>query len=161
MSKLYRQVTLVFLIKNDSILLAMKKRGFGKGRWNGVGGKLDPGETIEEAATREAKEEINVIVKDLKKVAIIDFYFKPNTPKESFNQQAHVYFCYKWDGIPEETEEMNPKWYKQDKIPYSKMWPDDRYWLPEVLKGKKINASFNFDEDDEVVKYEISDNKNI
>lgn len=32
------------------VLLGMKKRGFGAGKWNGFGGKVQPGETIEEAA---------------------------------------------------------------------------------------------------------------
>lgn len=155
MPKIYRQVTLLFLIKNGSILLAMKKRGFGQGRWNGVGGKLNPGETIEAATIRETQEEINVTPKSLEKVAVINFYFKPDTPKESFNQQAHVYFCKQWDGEPSETEEMNPKWYDLDQIPYSQMWPDDIYWLPEVIGGKKINAEFHFDNDDNVIKYEI------
>lgn len=34
------------------VLLGMKKRGFGAGKWNGFGGKVQPGETIEEAARR-------------------------------------------------------------------------------------------------------------
>ena len=59
-----RNATLVFLIKRidgeiKDICLAMKKRGFGVNRWNGVGGKVDDqNETIEEAAKRETKEEI-------------------------------------------------------------------------------------------------------
>ena len=52
--------TLIILKKDDEILLGLKKRGFGKGRLNGVGGKLEPGETIEEAAIRETEEEIGV-----------------------------------------------------------------------------------------------------
>ncbi len=47
--KLY---TLVFLVDDDRVLLGMKKRGFGAGKWNGFGGKVEPGETIEEAAIR-------------------------------------------------------------------------------------------------------------
>ena len=39
--------------KRDELLLGMKLRDFGKGYWNGFGGKVDPGETIEEAAVRE------------------------------------------------------------------------------------------------------------
>jgi 8-oxo-dGTP pyrophosphatase MutT (NUDIX family) len=46
-----RDKTLLFLHKPDEqkILLAMKKRGFGEGKWNGVGGKREPGESIEGA----------------------------------------------------------------------------------------------------------------
>lgn len=45
-------------MKENQILLAMKKRGFGAGKWNGAGGKINAGETIEEATTREVDEEL-------------------------------------------------------------------------------------------------------
>ena len=48
-NKLY---TLAFVLDAGKILLGMKKRGFGVGRWNGFGGKVDPGESIEGAAKR-------------------------------------------------------------------------------------------------------------
>ena len=48
-NKLY---TLAFVLDSRRILLGMKKRGFGAGRWNGFGGKVDPGESIEGAAKR-------------------------------------------------------------------------------------------------------------
>ena len=41
----------------------MKKRGFGEGKWNGFGGKVEVGETIVEAAAREVKEECGYVVK--------------------------------------------------------------------------------------------------
>lgn len=52
--------TLLFLRRGDELLLAMKKRGFGKGKWNGVGGKLEAGETLEQALIRETVEETGV-----------------------------------------------------------------------------------------------------
>ncbi len=60
-----KNTTLLFLVKKDAdtiteICLAMKKRGFGTGRFNGTGGKLQEGETIEDACMRETKEEIDV-----------------------------------------------------------------------------------------------------
>jgi len=76
-----RQATLCLLIKENQnkkeLLLAMKKRGFGKYKWNGVGGKLDleKGDgNIADAAVRETKEEIGVKIKDLEKVAVLSFY---------------------------------------------------------------------------------------
>ena len=48
-NKLY---TLVFVHTSSKILLGMKKRGFGVGRWNGFGGKVHVGESIEAAASR-------------------------------------------------------------------------------------------------------------
>ncbi len=121
----------------------MKKRGFGAGKWNGVGGKLDIGETIKEALVRETREEIRVQIepKDLHQVATINFSFQDNS---DWNQEVHVFFIEKWQGEPIETEEMAPKWYSINKVPYENMWIDDIHWLPQVLEGKKVNASFTF-----------------
>jgi 8-oxo-dGTP diphosphatase/2-hydroxy-dATP diphosphatase len=56
-------LTLALLEKGNKILLGMKKRGFGVGRWNGFGGKVKEGEKIEEAVKRELKEEIGILAK--------------------------------------------------------------------------------------------------
>lgn len=45
-------LTLVMVVQPGRVLLGMKKRGFGAGRWNGFGGKVQAGETIEDAARR-------------------------------------------------------------------------------------------------------------
>ena len=45
-------LTLTFVRESAKVLLGYKKRGFGEGRWNGFGGKVEPGETIEEGAKR-------------------------------------------------------------------------------------------------------------
>eukprot|EP00056_Hartaetosiga_gracilis_P017259 m.6783 g.6783 ORF g.6783 m.6783 type:complete len:151 (-) comp5533_c0_seq1:454-906(-) len=55
----FKPLTLVFAFADEDrkrILLGMKKRGFGKGKFNGFGGKLEKGETVEEAAVRELQE---------------------------------------------------------------------------------------------------------
>ena len=49
---LNKVLTLVLIREPTRILLGMKKRGFGQGRWNGFGGKVEKGETIHQAAIR-------------------------------------------------------------------------------------------------------------
>lgn len=153
-----RDATLVFLVKRSKgaireICLAMKKRGFGKGRWNGVGGKVDgEHETIEEAARRETHEEINVKIEDLKKTAELSFSFPHNA---AWDQMVHVYFVEVWSGDPSESEEMNPQWFSVDELPFHDMWPDDPFWLPEVIKGNKVKARFSFGEGDRILDKEI------
>jgi len=137
-----RNATLCFLIKNDEVLLAMKKRGFGMGKWNGVGGKQNEGELIEDAMIRETQEEISVKVRNFLLVAEINFYF-PEKP--DWNQLVHVYLSDIWDGDPQETEEMAPKWFAKKELPFSNMWSDDKFWLPDVLSGKNLKADFVFD----------------
>ena len=157
-----RQVSLCLAIKEDrglitEILLAMKKRGFGQGRWNGLGGKIDPekgDKNVFDCAIREPKEEAKIIPKNLEKVAVFDFYF-PEHKKEN-NQQVHLFLIRDWEGEPEETEEMRPQWFEKEIIPYDEMWDDDKYWMPHVLEGKKLKAKFFFDEQDKVTEHEIN-----
>ena len=130
----------------------MKKRGFGKGRWNGVGGKIQKGETIKQAAIRETKEEIDVNVKTLKKVGTLDFYFDLN---KEWDQSVIVFLVNNWEGSPKETEEMRPKWFNFDNLPFKKMWEDDAYWLPQILAGKKVKAEFSFGENDKLLDQKV------
>lgn len=153
MTKNTKVLTLLFLRKDDQVLLAMKKRGFGEGRWNGVGGKVDGGETIEQALVREAQEEVGVTPLDHEKVADIRFdeYFK-GVPTI---MHVHVYVADSWEGEPTESEEMKPQWFAVGDVPYSDMWSDDEYWLPAVLDGKKVSADFTLDEHDAIVLHDV------
>jgi len=58
-------------------LFSHEKRGFGKGRWNGVGSKVDVehGERIENALVRKTQEEISVSIINFNKVAELSFYW--------------------------------------------------------------------------------------
>lgn len=152
-----RNSTLLFLVKKDGaritdICLAMKKRGFGMGRYNGVGGKVEEGESIEEAVKREAQEEIGVVVTEITKTAELTFIF-PH--KEDWNQLVHIYTTDSWTGDIVETEEMNPSWFAVGDIPYQAMWADDIYWLPHVLEGKHVEGTVVFAEGDVIVSHEI------
>jgi len=57
-----KRLTLLLLRSNGRILLGRKKRGFGAGKANGFGGKVEVGETIKEAAVREMQEESGVTI---------------------------------------------------------------------------------------------------
>ena len=149
-----KQATLCLLIKENKkdkeLLLAMKKRGFGAGKWNGVGGKLDSekgDKNIIQTALRETQEEIGVEIKEMEKVALLKFKFPYN---QDWNQDVHVFLARNWTGEPQETEEMLPKWFKTKEIPFDEMWDDDKIWLPYVLEGKKLKADFIFKEGEKI-----------
>lgn len=154
-----KNVTLCFLRRNDEVLLAMKKRDFGKGKWNGAGGKLLDGESFEDAAVREVKEEIGVIVhqEDLCHVALLDFYFEGEKKHEPlYAHHCQTYITEKWEGEPQESEEMKPKWFHIPKLPFETMWSDDKLWLPRVLAGERLHAEFWFDTSFHHTRYCIS-----
>jgi mutator protein MutT len=140
----FKHCWLVFLRRPGELLLALKKRGFGEGHWNGPGGKLEPGESYEQAARREVAEEIGVQVRALTEVATLRFYFEADPGFAMQNVLVRAYVCEDWEGEPTESEEMAPKWFSEGEIPYSEMWADDQHWLPLVLVGKYIEGEFLF-----------------
>ncbi|HEV8677715.1 MAG TPA: 8-oxo-dGTP diphosphatase [Candidatus Paceibacterota bacterium] len=144
-------LTLCLVIKDGKVLLGMKKRGFGAGRWNGFGGKVQEGESIEEAAIREMKEESDVSVTGLEEAGVLIFTFEGDPQP----LEVHIFTTDAFGGEPHESEEMSPQWFEFDKVPYGEMWPDDRFWLPQVLAGWKVKGSFHFGEGDIILKKEL------
>ncbi|HEU4677664.1 MAG TPA: 8-oxo-dGTP diphosphatase [Candidatus Paceibacterota bacterium] len=144
-----KQLTLAYLIDADRICLALKKRGFGEGNWNGFGGKVEDGESIAEATVRELKEESTVGVSpdDLEPASVIEFHFKDGKHLEVFS-----FFVRRWDGEPRETEEMRPAWFSFSEIPLDKMWADDEHWLPRALRGERLRGVVRFSGDGRTIE---------
>jgi 8-oxo-dGTP diphosphatase len=137
-----KHVTLVFLRRDGEVLLAMKKVRFGAGKWNGPGGKVETGETYKQAAVRECQEEVGVTPRNLQKVGELHFFDLPDV-----EHYCHIYTATEWDSEPSESEEMRPQWFAESQIPYDAMWPDDKFWLPLLLAGKRFKGKVVVDND--------------
>ena len=149
-------VTVNYIInKENEVLLQKKRRGFGQGKWNGPGGKIDQDETPRDSAIREVKEETRLIMKEPKLVGEIEFIFTKNN---EINNYCYVFRCNEYEGSPIDTGEGELRWFEIDKVPYEKMWDDDKYWLKEVLNGGKAYKRFYFDDNGKVIKYENTKN---
>lgn len=135
--------TLVYVTYNNQVLLIEKLRGHGAGRVNAPGGKLEVGESLTECAIREVREEIGIKVFELVPVAVLRFQDFSNR----FALQGHVFRCHEFDGAPVETAEAIPFWCDLDNLPYSRMWEDDQFWLPYILKSQSLRGDFLFCED--------------
>jgi len=145
--------TLCIVHQHPKILLGMKKRGFGVGRWNGFGGKVAEGETIEQAAKREMFEESSINIEDMEKLGVIDFHWndRPDIIEVNFFKVKT------FTGSPVETEEMRPEWFDINEIPFEKMWADDPLWMPLFLAGKKFKGKFLFDGKDNILEKELTE----
>lgn len=147
--------TICIIQQGSKVLLGMKKRGFGQGRWNGFGGKVNTKETIETAAKREVYEEIGVVAEKIEQVGILEFRLKRSS--EFLDVEVHVFRTEVFTGEPRESEEMKPHWFDVSGIPFGKMWPSDRHWWPWVLAGKKFRGKFVYDEEDNLIESAISE----
>ena len=130
----------------------MKKRGFGMGKWNGFGGKVAEGESIDDAAKREVAEECGLTVESMVSAGILEFTWEG----QNGIFEVHLFRVDRWSGEVIESEEMRPQWFMIDQIPYAEMWPDDIFWLPAFLEGKTCNGAFHFAPDGSVAKQSLT-----
>lgn len=158
-----KQCTLVLLRRDGEVLLGMKLRGFGEGKWNGFGGKVEPGETVDAAAARELHEECGVRAGRLDRRGAIWFDW-PDEERDGDGAHAmvrqgievHVYTGTDFSGEPAETEEMRPRWFAEEDIPFGSMWPDDRLWFPLLLgTDKSFVAYFLFSGTEEFLAHSV------
>jgi len=124
------------------ILLIMKKTGLGQGKVNAPGGRLEPGETPQQAAVRECQEEVAITPLALEKRMELHFQFT-----SGYALYGEAFFADSWEGEARASSEADPFWCDLDNLPWDNMWEDDRYWLPQALEGKKLRGYYVFDED--------------
>lgn len=133
--------TLVLLRDETRILLGMKKRGFGAGKWNGFGGKVEQGELIEAAALRELREESGIVAVEpiFRGKNIFRFVGNPVA------MEVHIFEVTDWEGEPVETDEMRPQWFLLDQIPFAEMWADDEHWFPHFFAKHEFCGEWLFE----------------
>lgn len=144
------KATLCFVIQDGNILLIEKKRGLGKGKVNGPGGRMDPGETPADCAVRETREELLVTPLNPRERGKLRFQFK-----DGYSLECWIFSADGCDGVPTETDEAVPLWISTDAVPYELMWADDILWLPHMLSGGTVNGDFLFD-GDEMLGYRLA-----
>ena len=107
-----KYATICLLIEGNptqKILLGLKKKGFGEGKIVGIGGKIDPGENVEQAIIRELQEETSITASPglLKKAGTLTFLFPA---KPAWDHYVHVYLLHSWKGFPAGCGCMNDAW---------------------------------------------------
>jgi 8-oxo-dGTP diphosphatase len=145
------QVCVCFITRRDEagvrqVLLGRKKTGLGLGNIVGLGGKIEPGETALQAIVREIEEESSLVV-DPAAVSEVGFIRYAFPHRENWSQDSTVFVVDTFTGTPVESDEVVPAWYDITDLPLDGMWDDAKYWLPQVLAGERVRASFTFGED--------------
>lgn len=146
---------LIFVIDHSEpaerkVLLGMKKLGFGTGNVVGLGGHVEDGEDSVTAAVREACEEAGIVIHPAGVIpaGLVRFRFPS---KANWDQDVAVFVTSAWDGSPEASDEIEPRWYPIDDLPVQDMWDDAHYWLPRVLDGDRVDGTITFGDDNRTV----------
>lgn len=136
------RATLMFVLRDNEILLIRKKRGMGAGKINGPGGRLEKGETPEACAVRETIEELHVTPLSPTLRGRARFHFL-----DGYQLTVFCFVSYSHEGTATETDEAVPLWTPISAIPYEQMWADDALWLPQLLRGEVFDGRYIFDGD--------------
>lgn len=137
-----QRATLLYVLCDGQILLIRKKRGLGAGKINGPGGRVEGDESAIECAVRETQEEVGIRARGVRERGQMRFQFV-----DGFSMQVEILTADVYEGTPRETDEAAPLWYSTDEIPYGEMWATDRYWLPDIVAGKRLTGRALFDGD--------------
>ena len=134
--------TLMFIVRDQQVLLIEKKRGIGAGKINGPGGKIEADETPLQCAIRETEEELCVTPLDITKMGELSFAMT-----DMPDIHCHVFMARNLRGEAIETQEAVPIWTQLNAIPYQRMWNDDQFWLPHMLDGQQFRGRFVFSDE--------------
>lgn len=106
---------------------------------------------------RETKEEIGIVPTIYKKQGeiVFDEYMKG----ERSLVVMSIFVAKDFEGEPIESEEMRPEWFDLDKVPFDKMFPDDKFWFPHILDEKFVRGKFVFDENFKLISYSVDTSK--
>ncbi|MFX0052853.1 MAG: NUDIX domain-containing protein [Candidatus Hermodarchaeota archaeon] len=156
----HKLATLAYLVHNHEVLLLLRNKkdnDFHRGKYIGIGGRVEPGETPLECVIRELTEETGYILKPEE----IEFrgyiYFdkigrdKDSEDLPAFNWLVFLYYV----SIKKKTAFKNPegelKWFFFDNIPYENMWAGDKIFTPKMLNTNDIiEAKFLYDNNDQI-----------
>ena len=116
------------LIDTDNrVLLARRPEGKKMaGLWEFPGGKLDPGETPEQAVIRELKEELGI---DVAEACLAPFAFASHD-YERFHLLMPLFLCRRWKGTPAGLEGQALAWVRPAKLAEHDMPPADKPLIP-------------------------------
>ncbi|MFD3158322.1 NUDIX domain-containing protein [Haloimpatiens sp. FM7330] len=130
---------------NDKTLLlhrVKKQNDMHEGKWVGVGGKLEQGETPEECIIREVKEETGLTINKPKLRGVMTF------PKFNDNEDWYVFLftSNKYEGELIESDEGNLKWIDNSKVLDMPSWEGDRIFIKWLFENKEFfSAKFIYE----------------
>ena len=145
--------TLCYLHHDAHTLMIHRTKRVGDihaGKWNGLGGKFEAGESPEECAIREVCEESGLEIETPRLCGLLMFPgFKGN------DWYIFVFTASEFSGEPKENEEGFLEWIPDAKVESLPLWPSDHVFLPWIREGKFFSAKFVY-EGDEMLGHEVA-----
>ena len=123
--------TLCYIEDNGRYLMLLrnkKQKDVNEGKWIGVGGRLEPGESPEECICREVLEETGLTLTEYKMRGILTF-----SSEGWEDEYIFVFTSDKYSGVLKECDEGDLRWIDKDRIMDLNLWEGDRIFLKNIL----------------------------
>ncbi|MFZ5910332.1 MAG: NUDIX hydrolase [Chloroflexota bacterium] len=144
--------TLCYLHQNNHTLMlhrVKKADDIHAGKWNGLGGKFEPGETPEECVIREVREESGLTIRNPKLAGLLMFpHFKGD------DWYVFTFTATEFEGELIESSEGHLRWIPDAEVESLNLWESDHIFLAWIRAGKFFSAKFVY-EGDEMKGYEV------
>jgi 8-oxo-dGTP diphosphatase len=138
--------TLCYIKHNGSTLMVhrnKKANDIHMGKWNGLGGKFEAGETPEECVIREVLEESGLLIRDPKLCGLLMFPgFKGN------DWYVFVFTANDFSGELIDSPEGILEWIPDDQVRSLNLWASDPIFMPWIEEGKFFSAKFEYQGDE-------------
>lgn len=143
-----------YLIQDHKWLMLQrdkKKNDVNEGKWIGIGGKLEPGESMLQCMSREIKEETGLIAEQLELRGILYFEYQDMEP-----EKIYVYTIEHFSGTLKECDEGTLQWIDQKDILSLPLWDGDRIFLDRLLSNdhRTFCYAFSYDKDGTLLNVE-------
>jgi 8-oxo-dGTP diphosphatase len=133
--------TLCYLFNGNKVLMINRNKrenDMHLGKWNGLGGKFNPGETPEECVVREVYEESGLLIKNPELKGFLTF---PAFDDEE-DWYVFVFTAKEFSGQLRESDEGELEWIAWEKIFNLPIWEGDKYFLEWLNEDRFFSAKF-------------------
>jgi 8-oxo-dGTP diphosphatase len=146
--------TLCYLRKEGHTLMVhrvKKENDMHAGKWNGLGGKFEPGESPEDCTRREIFEESGLMARELILKGVLTFPQFSNAE----DWYVFVFVVSDFEGQLIDSPEGDLKWVPDDQLLDLNLWPGDRIFLPWLEQPKFFSGKFMY-EMGKLVQHEVA-----
>jgi 8-oxo-dGTP diphosphatase len=130
-------------LQNKTLMIhrVKKENDYHEGKWNGLGGKLELGESPEDCVIREIKEEAGLTIKNPRMHGFITF------PKfdEVDDWYVFIFTAEDFKGNLIDSPEGNLKWISNDELTLLNLWDGDRIFLEWLHQDSFFSAKFIYE----------------
>lgn len=118
-----------------------KGNDYHEGKWNGLGGKFDAGESPEDCVIREVKEEAGLTITNPKLHGFISFPHFDG--KEDW--YVFIFTAEEFSGELIDSHEGKLEWIPNDKLTKLNLWDGDKIFMEWLLQDKFFSAKFVYE----------------